>query len=75
MTQTIDVTQLPMREEVIVLDTINKASQIFSRDTQDIMEAAKVVQLRRIADALERLTPPAKPIPSSNHDADEDPPK
>jgi hypothetical protein len=74
MTQTIDPAQLPMREEVIVLDKITKASQIFGREPQDIMEAAKLVQLRRIANALDRLAPPTEPITSSNSDAPDDPP-
>jgi hypothetical protein len=74
MTQIIDPAQLPMREEVIVLDKIMKASQTFGREPQDIMEAAKLVQLRRIADALDRLAPPTELIKLSNSDAPDDPP-
>jgi len=75
MTQNIDPTQLPMREEIIVLDKVKKASQLFSQEPHDIMEAAKLVQLRRIADALDRLAPYAAPITSSNHGAPDDPPE
>jgi hypothetical protein len=68
MTQTIDPAQLPMREEVIVLDKIRKASQMFGREPQDLMEAAKVCELRRIANALERLATPPRPVTSSDAD-------
>jgi hypothetical protein len=71
MTQTIDPAQLPMREEIIVLDKIRKASQLFGREAEDIMEAAKLVQLTRIANALESLATPPKPI-SPSHDDDGD---
>jgi hypothetical protein len=72
MTQTIDPAQLPMREEIIVLDKIRKASQLFGREAEDIMEAAKLVQLTRIANALESLATPPKPIaPSHDDDADQ----
>jgi hypothetical protein len=75
MTQSIDPAQLPMREEAVVVDKVNKASQLFRQEPQDIMEAAKLLQLRRIADALDRLAPYAAPITSSNHDTPDDPPE
>jgi hypothetical protein len=71
MTRIIDPAQLPMREEVGLLEKIQKASKVFSREAEEIMEAAKVVQLTRIANALENLAAPPKPkAPSCDHDAD-----
>jgi hypothetical protein len=68
MTQIIDPAQLPMREEVGILEKIQKASKLFSREAEDLMEAAKLVQLTRIANALERLATPPRPVTSSDAD-------
>lgn len=71
MTHTIDPALLPMREEATVLDKVKKASQLYGLEPEDLMAAAKLVQLRRIADALDRLAP----ITSSNHNTPDDPPE
>jgi hypothetical protein len=71
MSQVIDPALLPMRDEIVLLDKIAKAAKLFGRETKEIMEAAKLTELRRIADALERLAPPPKPITPSHDDADQ----
>jgi hypothetical protein len=66
MNQPFDFRTLPMQEEISALAKVEKVARALHREDLEILEAAKFIQLRRIADALDRLAPPPKPITPSD---------